>query len=284
MKQLSPTLTAHLASGATTLCWCWRVARRDGVILGFTDHDRDLTIDGIAYLARSGLTASELNDAVGLSVDGLEVDGAITSDLVTDDDLAAGLYDAAAIEIWRVNWRDPAERVLMRSGTIGEVTRRGASFTAEIRGLADALQQPAGRLFQYTCDAELGDRRCGLDLARSDVSSTAVVAAVPSSRVLVIDGLDAFAADHFTRGRLRTAAGATLEIKRHRVTDARVEIELWQVPVPAIAPGAVVTLTAGCDKRFATCRDRFGNAPNFRGFPRMPGNDFVTAPARRPAS
>ncbi|SFE47808.1 phage conserved hypothetical protein BR0599 [Methylobacterium sp. 13MFTsu3.1M2] len=35
------------------------------------------------------------------------------------------------------------------------------------------------------------------------------------------------------------------------------------------------SLTAGCDKRLATCRDRFANAVNFQGFPHMPGNDAV---------
>ncbi len=35
-----------------------------------------------------------------------------------------------------------------------------------------------------------------------------------------------------------------------------------------------------CDKSFATCRDVFANAENFRGFPHMPGPDFVlTGPA-----
>jgi len=59
MKALSPDLAAHLASGATTLCWCWRVVRRDGVVLGFTDHDRALTFDGTTYEAASGFTASD---------------------------------------------------------------------------------------------------------------------------------------------------------------------------------------------------------------------------------
>ncbi len=32
-----------------------------------------------------------------------------------------------------------------------------------------------------------------------------------------------------------------------------------------------------CDKRFATCRDDFSNTENFRGFPHIPGPDFVLA-------
>jgi uncharacterized phage protein (TIGR02218 family) len=48
----------------------------------------------------------------------------------------------------------------------------------------------------------------------------------------------------------------------------------------AIAAGDTFTVTAGCDKRFSTCRERFDNALNFRGFPHMPGNDFALSYAR----
>ena len=39
--------------------------------------------------------------------------------------------------------------------------------------------------------------------------------------------------------------------------------------------GEALVLTAGCDRRFATCVSRFVNAANFRGFPHIPGSDFV---------
>ena len=50
---------------------------------------------------------------------------------------------------------------------------------------------------------------------------------------------------------------------------------LRQALSEAPAPGTALQLIAGCDKRFETCRDRFANAVNFRGFPHMPGRDFV---------
>jgi uncharacterized phage protein (TIGR02218 family) len=52
-------------------------------------------------------------------------------------------------------------------------------------------------------------------------------------------------------------------------------IDLWQQMPQPIAAGDTFVVTAGCDKRFATCRDRFANGVNFRGFPHIPGNDFV---------
>ena len=123
MKILPAPLQAHLDTGTTTLAWCWRVTRRDGVVLGFTDHDRDLAFDSTTFAAATGFTASEIKDAVGLSVDNLEVESALSDDSLNEHDLAAGLVDDAAIEIWRVNWADTSQRVLMRSGSIGEVRR-----------------------------------------------------------------------------------------------------------------------------------------------------------------
>ena len=58
MKSFSPELAAHLASGATTLCACWRVVRGDGTVLGFTDHDRAILFDGVEHEPESGLDAS----------------------------------------------------------------------------------------------------------------------------------------------------------------------------------------------------------------------------------
>jgi uncharacterized phage protein (TIGR02218 family) len=284
MKQLPPSLQSHLNSGTTTLAWCWRLTRADGVRLGFTDHDRDLAFDGTTFAAATGFTASEIKDAVGLAVDNLEVESALSSESLNEDDLAAGLFDDAAIEIWRVNWQATEQRVLMRSGSIGEVRRAGSAFAAEVRGLAHYLQQPKGRLFQYACDADLGDQRCGVDLGDGAFKGTGTVVAASSARHLTAGGLAAFADGWFTRGLLTFTTGANAgraqEVRRH-AAGAPATLELWQPFARAILPGDTFTVTAGCDKQFATCKAKFANTVNFRGFPHMPGNDFVTAPARR---
>jgi uncharacterized phage protein (TIGR02218 family) len=284
MKTLIPALQAHLNSGATTLSWCWRLTRRDASRLGFTDHDRDLNFDGTTFEAAAGFTASEITDSVGLSVDNLSVESALSSTHLSDHDLAAGLYDDAKIEIWRVNWTDPSQRVLMRAGALGEVRRSGLAFSAEIRGLAHQLQQPQGRLYQYTCDATLGDTRCGVDLASPTFRATTTLTSAISQRIFTVSGLTTYAPGWFTRGLCRitsgTNAGSRIEIKRHTRSGTVDTIELWQPLADLPAPGNAATLTAGCDKYFATCRERFANGDNFRGFPHMPGNDFVSTIAR----
>lgn len=62
MKSLSPGLAAHLAGGVTTLCRCWRLERKDGTVMGFTDHDRDLAFDSVTYRAASGFHDMEMAD------------------------------------------------------------------------------------------------------------------------------------------------------------------------------------------------------------------------------
>jgi len=284
MKSLPPSLQSHLDTGTTTLAWCWRVTRNDGTAFGFTDHDRDLVFDGTTFEAATGFTASEIKDGLGLSVDNLEVSSALKSDRLNEDDLAAGLYDDAPIEIWRVNWADTEQRVLMRAGSLGEARRSGSAFTAEVRGLAHYLQQPKGRLFQSGCDADLGDIRCGVDLDDPDFRGSGTVLAAASKRQFTATGLDAFDANWFTRGLVTFTSGANAgraqEVKRHALADTTATIELWQPMALAVQPDDTFTITAGCDKRFATCGAKFANAVNFRGFPHMPGPDYILAVAK----
>ena len=284
MKTLPEGMQTHLDSGTTTLCWCWRLTRRDGTMFGFTDHDCDVMFDGTTFEAAAGFTASEMKDSVGLNVDNLDVESAISSDRLDEDDLAAGLYDDARVEIFRVNWSSPDQCVLMRAGSLGEVSRSGSAFRAEVRGLAHYLQQPTGRLFQFTCDADLGDARCGVNLEGSAYRGVGEISAVLSPRAFEVSGLEDHADGWCTRGLLRFTSGAnagqSVEIRSHAVRDGIVTIELWQEPARAISAGDAVSVTAGCDKLLETCRTKFGNAVNFRGFPHMPGNDFVTSYVR----
>jgi uncharacterized phage protein (TIGR02218 family) len=275
MKSVSPDLQAHLDSGATTLAHVWRLTRRDGVVLGFTDHDGDITFDEVTHEAAAGVSASAVESSSGLAVDNLDILGALISDRLSEDDLSAGLFDDAEIEIWRVNWMVPEQRVLLRKGNLGEVTRGATGFSAELRGLAHRLNQPTGRLLQYGCDADLGDARCGFALTAAE----GIVTFSEDNRVIVASGLEAHAEDHFTRGRVLFTGGANdgaaMEVKLHTLTPEGAVIELWQAMPRGIAVSDTFEVTAGCDKQFTTCQTKFSNGANFRGFPHMPGNDFV---------
>jgi uncharacterized phage protein (TIGR02218 family) len=280
MKTLVPGLQAHLDSGATTLAQCWKLVTATQT-LGFTDHDRPLAFDGLTYEAHAGFTGTEIASSLGLHVDNLEVSSALSSSRLSEARLRAGEYDNAAVEIWLVNWQDTAQRLLLRKGHLGEVSHGDVGFTAEVRGLAHLLNQPKGRLFQHRCDAVAGDPRCGVDLALPQFRGAGAVALPESNRRFTATGLAGFADAWFARGVLTWTGGANLgrlgEVKAHRHTASQTTIELWREMSDNIHPGDPFTLTAGCDKSFDTCKAKFANPLNFRGFPHIPGNDFVAS-------
>lgn len=277
MRVIAPAMQAHLDSGTTTLCNCWRLRLKSGETLGFTDHDGSLSFDGTVFEAAAGFTGSEIESSLGFSVDNLEAKGALQSAQLDEARLRDGDFDHAEVEVWRVNWNDNSQRVLQRKGHLGEVTTGNGGFEAEVRGLAHVLNQPQGRVFQYGCDAILGDARCGVNINNAGFSD----AGTAVSRVdaeLVLAGIG-FADEWATRGTLSfttgAGAGKSMNVRRHRLVAGQTRVSLWAVPTFAVAPGDGVILRAGCDKQFSTCRTRFSNAVNFRGFPHMPGTDFV---------
>ena len=280
MLNISSGLQAKLDSGVTTLCRCWLIARNDGVVQGFTDHDGDIVVNSVTCRAASGLTASEATEQLGLAVTGSELSGALSDDTLTEDDLAAGRYDAAQVELWLVDWSEPSLAVKLAAGVLGEVRREGAAFTAEVRGLAYRFAEDNGRLYTATCDADLGDARCKVDLTGAAMRGEGSVTAPVATASFTASGLDAYADGWFTQGRLQFVggpnAGVAVEVKSHRV-DAAVTFELWQAMPQPIGAGDAFVVTAGCDKHFGTCAVKFANAANFRGFPHIPGNDFLVS-------
>jgi uncharacterized phage protein (TIGR02218 family) len=280
MRAIPDALQDKLSSGVTTLCRCWRITRSDGVVQGFTDHDEDVVLDGLTCRAGTGLNGAEATAQLGLAVTGSEISGALASDSLTEADLAAGRYDAAAIELFLADWSEPALFVQMSKGVLGEVRREGPAFAAEVRGLADRLNQDSGRLYTAACDADLGDSRCTIDLTNPLYAGTGAITALSGTSSFSASGLDGFADGWFSAGRLRFTGGANaglaIEVKNHRVQSGSVAFDLWQAMPEPLAVGDTFGVTAGCDKLFATCRDRFDNVLNFRGFPHIPGNDFIT--------
>lgn len=279
MRSIPPALQARLDAGATTLARCWTVARTDGAVQGFTDHDEDIVVDGVVCSAGTGFAASEATQQLGLAIGGSELSGALSSATLNEDDLAAGRYDAAAVKVFLVDWSAPELKLLLAAGVLGEVRREGAAFTAELRGPAHRLAEDSGRLYTATCAADLGDARCTVDLGSPALRGSGSVAVPQSAAAFAASGLDGFVAGWFTAGRLTWSTGANagvaVEVKTHRVAAGTVTLTLWQALPEPTAAGDTFVVTAGCDKRFATCRDRFANGSNFRGFPHIPGNDFI---------
>jgi len=201
MKPVDSDLKARFARSEISLCLCWRVRRTDQYIIGFTDHDQALKVDAVTYHPNAVLAASSFSQGNDLRPGRANCTGILSSDVITEEDLQAGLWNRAVIDVFRVDWLRPDLGGLpVWSGFFSDIECRGdGAFEAELISLKAELEQPFGRIVSRQCDAVLGDHRCGKT------------------------GID----------------------------------------------GMV------CDQRFETCRDVFDNAVNFRGFPDLPGPDFI---------
>jgi uncharacterized phage protein (TIGR02218 family) len=271
MKTVSANLATHIASETLTLVNCWKVTRRDGTVLGFADHDEDITFDTVLYKAATGFTPSSIDSQSSLAVDNLDVEGMIESGSITEQDMLAGKYDYAAIEIFLLNYADLTQgKMMLRSGWLGEVELRNKQFVAEIRGLTQALSTQIGDLYSPICRATFGDSRCGYDLAT--VTVTGSVSSV-ASNLSFTDSSRSEANGFFALGMLTFTSGANLNIRRE-VKEFRDGQFTLALPMPfTIAQGDAYSLIRGCDKSFKTCSATYSNALNFRGEPHVPGLD-----------
>jgi uncharacterized phage protein (TIGR02218 family) len=205
----------------------------------------------------------------------LDVQGVLTSDTLNDEDLRAGLWDYCLVEIYKINWSDTSMGIVWdRKGRLGEVSTGRVSFTAELRGLAQNLQQVIGRVYTASCNADFGDARCGKSLASYTVSGS--VSSVSSNRIFADSSRTE--ADHYFRyGLLTWTSGANdglkMEVKGFLNAGGVFELQ-GEMPYDILA-GDSFEVYAGCDKTLATCKAKFSNVINFRGFPHVPGQDAL---------
>ncbi len=267
----------------TTVARAWAITRSDGMCLGFTDHDQELRFKGLVFRPDSGMTASALVQATGLSVDNSEAQGALSDDAITERDLLAGRWDGATLEMWEVDWQDVSRRRLTFRGSLGEVARASGAFRAELRGLSEPLNASMGRVYHPLCSARLGDKACAVDLYRPELMHEAAIEAFEQGRIFRFSSPFSHDPAWFERGTLIVvdgpARGLRGNIKNDTVSAAGGrEIELWEELGLVPDLGDRVQLLAGCDKRALTCRQKFDNFLNFRGFPHLPQEDWLLAP------
>jgi uncharacterized phage protein (TIGR02218 family) len=283
MRSTTLSMEVHLQGELTSLATCWHVTLLDGTELGFTDHDADITVAGLVYLAASGYTATAIETTGALNVDNMDVEGMLEAPSISEDDLSTGKWDHAAIEIFMVDWNHPdAGRLVQRKGTLGEINGEGTRFKAEIRGLMQALQSSIGQIYQPACRADFGDAKCKFDV--STVTTLCTVTTVSADGRTINAGELVLPAGQYTGGKITFVtgpnAGISAEIKSNDVGFVTLQLP---TPYPPVA-GDTFNAVRGCLKRFAEdCRDTYDNAINFRGEPHLPGmNKIMQQPPFHP--
>lgn len=270
---VSASMAQHLAQEVTTTAYLWKVIRQDSAIFTFTSHDAPIVFDGHTYEASAGFMPSAVQTTSGLAVDDLELEGLLSSESITQQDLVAGLWDGAEVWLYQVNYLDlTAGAVICRRGWIGEVRSGKTSFVAELRGVAQRLSQQIGQFYSPSCRADFGDGRCKLNLASFTV--TGAVTGVTNRHVFT-DSSRTEAAGFFDLGLIAFTSGANSGFSQEVKTFSSGVITSELSFPNAITIGDAYVLQQGCDKTFATCKDRYNNIVNFRGEPYVPVIDAL---------
>lgn len=284
MRTISSALQTHLEGELTTLAMCWKIQRRDAVVKAYTDHDEAIVYDGVTYTPLESGRPSPYRQNASLTPASLDLEMAFASATGTDAELRAGLYDHAEAWTFLINWADTSMGIVkLARGRLGEVEIRDNQARIEFRSLTQLLVTSIGRIYTPECDATLGDARCKVTIASYTKAGTVNV--VTSNKVFTISGAASGQVEgYYAYGKITFSSGLNSGISMQVESYvAATNLVTLLEPMPfTVANGNAFTLVAGCDRRFETCKGRFSNKDNYRGFPHIPGLDkALTVPANQ---
>jgi uncharacterized phage protein (TIGR02218 family) len=276
-RTLSGPMVAHMAQPAHTRARMLRLDLLDGSSIGITTHDRPILFDlgdgAIVYSPETGIMPGAVSLSIGFDTDNYEVSGPI-ADTVTLDAILGRRFNRARARLFEVNWKSlTAGAIKLMAGNVGEARIEGGKFVLAIRNDLDRYNQTVGRILTPMCDADLGDARC----TASFVSVDAVVTAATDAMRFTVSFTGAYADGFFNAGKVVFTSGALAGTPAMEIHDwsagGAIVTFMSLADVPAI--GDTLSVRQGCPKTRTACRDTFGNAINFRGFPEVPGSDQV---------
>lgn len=276
MKILAPSLANHLKEESTNLATFWKITRQDGLVQGFTNYDQNLTIDGLTYKAATGFNATAFSQDNTLAVRNLDIESVLSSDGITEADLAGGKYDYARVDVFLCRWDippsslflNPPEHILMVRGIIGEVSMSDRRYKAEVRSFAQLLQQKISTVTTKECRAVFGDSKCTKDL--SGLTDNLTITAVTDKRQFTVNS--SRANGFYSLGQITLTSGSNSGIKAMVLSYSGGIIQLFESLPYSLAIGNTLTAVAGCNKTIAACVS-FGNILNYQGEPHIPGED-----------
>jgi uncharacterized phage protein (TIGR02218 family) len=270
-RVIAAPLASHIATGSTTLCRMLLFVLRDGTKIGITDHNEDIDFDlpeeagEMTYSSSSGFRISDVEQPINLDPGSYEVTGPI-ADIVTLEQLLGGRWRRAVTYLFALNFEAPASAVDLMKGVVTKTGPVGGQFKFEVQDERHKLSQIVGRTITNQCPRNFPD--CCVEIAPETMTT---VDSVTSASVITVDA--AITGADFINGRLWFTDGplaGTDPVEIFAVSGSTITLFEPLSALPDV--GDAVTLKEGCDGIITTCRDRFDNAINHRGFAAVPGS------------
>jgi uncharacterized phage protein (TIGR02218 family) len=279
-KTYSAAFSQAINSEIYQLATCWRFTRKDGTILGFTDADFPLEIEGVTYWPQSGFLASDIDRDLSLQSNQISLKS-FFSDQITEADLIQGRLDYGRVFVFRVDPRnlpadlssDPLSFEPGVDGEIGQITLTDQGFVIEVRGLEERLSGNNGWVTQATCRNQFCDSLCGLNIASFTLTVTV------NSAIDIYAFTGSFSQpynNYFLGGELTWLTGANAGESSTVIYSNGQNIRTLNRFSNPISAGDTASVERGCNKTFQTCREVFGNGVNFNGEPGLIGEDALS--------
>ena len=282
MKNIPSPLRTHFGQEVATLAICWTITKGDGEVIRSTEHDRPIEITqgrlaGI-YHSVSNITGSDARSTGDMSVDNMEVDGALADQWeipdITAAEIEAGLLDNAPVEVFIVNYEDPdAGQATRRCGVLGIPARDSdGRYKVEVRGLAQRLSQNIGFTYGERCNVvTFGDARCQYNVVAATRAGEILYATSRRSfTISITSGAPPPVPYYFDGATLSITSGENTgfrrEVQRATYASGVLSVRTYEEFPSDISPGDLVALPPACNRTLAMCRDVFENVNNFRGY------------------
>lgn len=246
------------------------ITRLDGTVIRFAESDVAATVDGDTYNILPGLQVSAVKHTSNGETPSCQIDAVYGSGALFDsDDIDAGLFDSAAVQIYIVDRLNLSRKGLLFTGAISNITCDPINHqvTFDVKGPAANAGILMTRKRSPMCQTDLFSPLCGLDkTAYAVTSSVSLIVDAFNFRVSGLTQADSY----FNQGVgvtdnnvafvisnwVQSTQTISTYLPSHRLVSAGLGLTLY--------PGCNLTLgTGGCAK--------FSNQLNFQGEPHFLG-------------
>jgi len=276
MRTISTELKTHLSQQVLTIAKCWKLTLSDSSVMGFTDHDKDIVYESQTYNSLIGFENDSISSKSDTDYDRTNAISILNSNYITEDDIIAGKYDHAEVEIFVVNYENlTMGRVLLFKGYLSNIRCENGKFYADLKGLESELERTIGYTFSPLCREEFCGAKCGLTASTYTFSGTVSSKTDNAQFYCDTSVIKTKAQNYFDYGIITFTSGnnngQSTEVKQFSSGNFVLAMEM---PYD-IAVNDTFDVIAGCNKKFSTCYNSFNNAVNFRGEPHLPGMEFM---------